>query len=278
MIWRFLDTGGHDGAFNMAVDEALFRRCRAGDCPPVFRVYRWNPWTISLGRMEDAALRLDLAACRKDGVPVVRRPTGGRAVYHAEELTYSFVARHSDLPVDSTIGGTYRFVARALVEALRSLGVPAEIWPRGSGAAQSVWNAAGRGELRRGPCFASVSQYEICVGGKKLVGSAQRRWPEGILQHGSILLGSAHRRIGRYLRGGSSADGEALASRTTSVSEELERPAAAEGLVEQLKEATARIWNVEMEEDRLGPEDLEEVEKLRKLRYEAEGWGLGDPN
>jgi lipoate-protein ligase A len=272
VAWRFLNTGDEQGSFNMATDEALLRECRAGRSTPVLRVYGWKPWTISVGRMENVDVRLDAASCERDGIPVIRRPTGGRAVYHAQEVTYSFAARFADLPVGPTVGDTYRFVAEALVQGLISLGVPAEVWrpgPRG----ERVARVAGDDRSpRRGPCFASVSQYEICVQGRKLVGSAQRRWPDGILQHGSILLGPAHCGIERYLRTGPSRETGSLASLTTNVADVLGREVQPGELVPHLLDAARRVWGMEILEEGLRPEEREHVEQLRAGKYGTEGW------
>jgi lipoate-protein ligase A len=276
MNWRFLDTGTADGSFNMAVDEALVEECRTGRSRPVLRVYRWEPWTLSLGRMEDASRRLDLAACRRDGIPVVRRPTGGRTVFHADELTYSVIARPSDLPVDATVRALYRFVSGALVEALRSLGVPAEVWPPEDGGPRSRLHprecGSGAGALRGHPCFASVSQYEICAEGKKLVGSAQRTWSDVMLQHGSILLGPAHCRIENYQK--EVASPGALAKCTTSVSQILGRPADADGLSRALLAAARRVWNAGVEEGCLSEAELESARMRVDAKYGTDDWNL----
>ncbi len=274
MNWRFLDTGTADGPFNMGVDEALVEECRTGRSQPVLRVYRWKPWTLSLGRMEDASRRLDLAACRRDGIPVVRRPTGGRTVFHSEELTYSVIARPSDLPVDATVRALYRFVSRVLVEALRSLGVPAEIWPPEDGGPRSRLHLRepGPGALRGHPCFASVSQYEICAGGKKLVGSAQRTWSDVMLQHGSILLGPAHCRIEDYQKEVPSPG--MLAKRTTSVSQVLGRPADADGLSRALLTAARSVWDARVEEGCLSETELESARMRVDTKYGTDGWNL----
>jgi lipoate-protein ligase A len=271
--WRFLDTGERDGATNMAVDEALLESCRSGQSPPALRVYRWKPWTLSLGRMEDATRNLDLAALERDGIPLVRRPTGGRAVFHAEEMTYAFAARSTDLPVEATVRDVYRFVSSALVEGLRCLGVPAEVWP-------AVEGAAGRGEgtaapgLRGSPCFASVSQYEICVRGRKLVGSAQRRWPDAVLQHGSILTGPAHSVLEPYLRDRSRVPGGLLTARTTTVGEVLARGIEPGELSDAIRRAAEAAWGVDLVEDALAPGEERRALHLARCKYGTDDWTL----
>lgn len=171
--WRLLQHGPADGVFNMGVDEALLASAIAGVA--TLRFYGWEGHWLSLGY----AQRLDpprVAACRDAGVGVVRRITGGRAVLHGRDLTYCLAAPEAALPPG--LRGSYQLVADALIEGLRSLGVAAERSAAGS-------DAAGAGEL---DCFAVPAEDEICVGGRKLAGSAQRRSQGGVLQHGSIRL------------------------------------------------------------------------------------------
>lgn len=175
MSWRLLDTPPAAGAWNMALDEALAESVAAGG-EPVLRFYRWSPPCLSLGRNQPAAGLYDLDALAARGWDVVRRPTGGRAVLHHRELTYS-----AALP--ATLLGSpreaYTAMNRALVAGLRSLGV----------------DAAVQGETGRrapapslAPCFAEPVAGEVMAAGRKLVGSAQRRMGGVLLQHGSLPL------------------------------------------------------------------------------------------
>jgi lipoate-protein ligase A len=165
----------------MAIDEALWRGRQAGSSPPTLRFFAWAPPTVSLGYGQRLDRHVDVEACRRLGVGVVRRPTGGSAIYHdgpARELTYSVLATAEDLGVSADLLDTYRWIGRALVRGLNALGAGAEMVPTGRG-------------LARDPafCFARTGAYEIEVGGKKLVGSAQRRQGTSFLQHGAVLLG-----------------------------------------------------------------------------------------
>ena len=187
-IWRLLVTEACDGATNMAIDEALWRGRQAGASPPTLRFYGWAPPTVSLGYGQRLDRHVDVEACRRLGVGVVRRPTGGSAIYHdgpERELTYSVSATADDLGVSADLLDTYRWIARALVRGLRALGAAAEMVPTGRG-------------LGRDPafCFARTGAYEIEVAGKKLVGSAQRRQGTSFLQHGAILLAVDPVRLG----------------------------------------------------------------------------------
>lgn len=190
MPWRLLDTGFAGGADNMALDAAL---ARGGSISvPTLRFFRWQPFCISLGYHQDAG-EVDLAKCRAAGFEVARRPTAGRAILHAEELTYSVVipaahAWYDILPLD-----LYRKISEALVAGLTALGVPARFAP-GERLQQD-------GRPLRMSCFASAARNEVIVGGRKIVGSAQRRFREGVLQHGSLLLQDGHEQLPDFLKG-----------------------------------------------------------------------------
>lgn len=176
--WRLLDSGALDGAMNMAADVALMGRARrTGEA--VFRTYTWTGPTLSLGRNQRARDRYDTATLEERSVAVVRRPTGGRAILHWRELTYSVTA-----PTDSlaSAAAMYRSINAILVEALRHLGIDARI-------------ASPPGRERQPdehPCFSEPSAGEVVAdttnGSGKLVGSAQYLEDGVLLQHGSILL------------------------------------------------------------------------------------------
>ena len=164
----------------MAVDHALAACLNPGEA--VLRIYRWSCLTVSFGRNEPARNRYDPAVGRRAGVEFVRRPTGGRAVLHDRELTYAVVLPR---PPRGSLRETYRLINRGLVEALRSLGVPALM-------------SDGRGSptgLDSGPCFDEPARGEITLAGRKLVGSAQARLEGAILQHGSLLIGPGQDRL-----------------------------------------------------------------------------------
>ncbi len=171
--WRlWLDLAGRPGWENMALDQAMLDRAGRGET--WLRLYRWAPHCLSFGRHEPALRRYDRARIESLGLDVVRRPTGGRAVWHAEELTYAIAA-----PADE-LGGlrqAYHEIHAMLLDGFVRLGIAGELAPAG----RPVGPAAGA-------CFASPAGGEIMVGGRKAVGSAQLREGAGLLQHGSILL------------------------------------------------------------------------------------------
>ncbi len=165
------------GPMNMAVDEAIMLAVAGGQVPPTIRFYRWSPPAISLGYFQSLEKEVDIVACEKAGVDVVRRLTGGRAVLHQDELTYSLVAPENNEKVAGSILESYLSISRGLVRGLNALGVEAEL-------AEGKKHA----EFGSAACFDAPSWYEMAVDGKKLVGSAQTRRNRCILQHGSLLV------------------------------------------------------------------------------------------
>ncbi len=174
LTWRYLVSPPGDGAANMAWDQALMARARrTGEA--VLRVYGWRAPTLSLGRNQTARGAYDLDRAAALGVGFVRRPTGGRALLHHREVTYSVTAPES---FDPTLRGAYARINDLLLDALRSLGVAADL-------AQVPGRTLPPGLA---PCFDQPAAGEIVVRGRKLVGSAQWRHDGSLLQHGSILL------------------------------------------------------------------------------------------
>jgi lipoate-protein ligase A len=191
--WRFLDTGVNTGLLNMETDEALAMDLLRGTGGRTLRVFRWSPWAVSLGHNQRTE-EIDANRCAEAGIDIVRRPTGGRAILHAEELTYSVV-----MPAGSRgVNNVYNDISRALLEGLRAFGVDAG-FQRSQPDFRNIYRTAGSI-----PCFSSSARYEIEINGRKLVGSAQRRYALGresvVLQHGSILCGPAHIRLADFLR------------------------------------------------------------------------------
>jgi lipoate-protein ligase A len=231
----------------MARDHALALTLRPGAA--VLRLYGWERPTLSLGRNEPALGRYDRAAAAERGIDVVRRPTGGRAVLHWRELTYAVIAPAGAL------GGprrAYRLIHQLLAQALASVGVPVEI----------AAEPARPTPVDAGPCFRAPAPGEIVVGGRKLVGSAQLRVGDVLLQHGSILL-SDDQGLLRAL-GGRGADG---ADRPAAVSDLLRRhpePGELEG-------ALVRAFGLE-ETCTAGGASTSPLEAELTERYRAEAW------
>ena len=194
-MFRILNTFQKSGAWHMAFDEVLIRRVDAGLSEPCIRFYTWSPWCITLGSFQAAEEQLQLDRVQAAGYDVVKRPTGGRAVFHAEELTYSICAPKSIAPWGKTLGMTYDWIAAQLLAGLARVGFTGSL-QRGDSSALEITSDR---HLAKPPCFSSASRAEIVWEGRKLVGSAQRRSRNTFLQHGSILLGHAHRDLVNFL-------------------------------------------------------------------------------
>ncbi|MFN2565204.1 MAG: biotin/lipoate A/B protein ligase family protein [Gemmatimonadaceae bacterium] len=184
--WRLLLTDPASGPENMALDEALMARARStGEW--VFRVYSWVGPTLSVGRHQNASAAYDRAALARAGVAVVRRPTGGRAILHEREVTYSVTAPAAGA---GALGESYQRINRLLIDGLRALGADVEIAP----------TSTRMPGLDLSPCFERPAPGELVAGGRKLAGSAQWRDNGALLQHGSILVDGDQAPVSSLLR------------------------------------------------------------------------------
>jgi len=180
MNWRLIFDGNLPGALNMARDVAILEAVSAGESPPTLRLYGWGPPCLTIGQHQGLDA-VDLDFCRREGIDVARRPTGGRALLHHLELTYSVVAPLGTPPLPTSLQTAYRLICGGLVKACRALGIDAEL-------------TGGEVNLRLPnptstvPCFEAPAEGEVVVGDRKLIGSAMRVHAGCILQHGAILL------------------------------------------------------------------------------------------
>jgi lipoate-protein ligase A len=201
MNWRLLDSGPNIGAYNMAVDEELLARAQAGETTPMLRLYTWRPPAVSLGRFQKLGAAVNAEACRRRGIDIVRRITGGRAVLHNKELTYSIITRTDNPLFPANVHGAYKIIAAGLLQGLGNLGIPAEMVSRSSRHAVLV-----KKDPKDAACFSTPSWYELLVHDRKIVGSAQRRLSGAFLQHGSVLLDYDPALEAEVIPGGGRAD------------------------------------------------------------------------
>lgn len=183
-VWRFIRSGRGTPEGNMAIDEAMLIALSEGKAPPTVRFYGWNPPTLSIGYFQRAEDEIDLNEVRRRGTGFVRRPTGGRAVLHDRELTYSMVVPEDYPDMPRTVNEAYRVLSEGLVHGFRNLGLRAQMVNLGTEEEKAKY-ASTAGSAA---CFDSPSWYELVVEGRKIAGSAQTRSRGVILQHGSILL------------------------------------------------------------------------------------------
>lgn len=188
--WRLILDPPAAGPWNMAVDEALLEAAGTGKAPTTLRLYAWDPACLSLGFAQPAA-DVDLPALAENGWQLVRRPTGGRAILHTDELTYAVIGPAGEPLLTGTVLESYARLSQALLAALNRLGLPA----RADRDHPSSSPPSSNGPV----CFEVPSHYEITANGKKLIGSAQARRAGGVLQHGTLPLTGDLARITRAL-------------------------------------------------------------------------------
>ena len=272
--WRFLDTGCGDAAYNMAVDEALLLSHEAGQSPPTLRVYTWSSPTLSFGYAQNVEKEVDTTACREHGVTPIRRPTGGRAVLHDEEATYSVVMPLRLGGREASVTEHYRRIGIALEAALRHAGLSVNL------ERPSVLGAATRPASPA--CFAAISRYELSATGRKLVGSAQKRGRRSLLQHGSIPLTMDRNRLFACLRvpvdRREQLLGEAYAS-MVAVNEIAPVPLDVAALQRALRQGFAdRLTDgAGMVAGDLSAAECRLAEELRLTKYGSDAWNLDGP-
>lgn len=263
---RILATPGCSAAWNMAVDEALFNAGGRGPEMMTLRIYSWTPPAVSLGYGQDVEGEIDPRQCDRHGIGLVRRITGGRAVLHDQELTYSLVAQESHPALGSSSGVMIRTVSEALIGTLRQFGIPGELAPEGR------CGMGGKDDV----CFTATGRYEVTVRGKKLAGNAQRRSRGRILQHGSILLGPGHRKLPLLMPGHARARRDAITrllnERTVSVSELIPRAPSFEEWTDCLSRSFLEQLNLEGRMDVLDADERRMAESLVRTRYGSADW------
>ncbi len=191
---RFIIDTPQSAAFNMAADQFLLDQCVNSGTVYV-RFYLWANPTITMGYMQKPAEVLDLRKVDADQISWIKRPTGGRAVLHYKDLTYSCIFPNNLEAMGSTVKQSYRIITECLLKGFLSLGVPCQ-------AHDSYEDYLYLKREVKLPCFLAPNRDEIMVNGKKLVGSAQRRSTKGVLQHGSIPFSDHYRRLPLYLNVG----------------------------------------------------------------------------
>jgi lipoate-protein ligase A len=246
------------GARNMAVDEHLFRLAETS--PRTFlRFYQWARPAASLGYSQDAAAVVDAAFCEANGIDIVRRVTGGKLVLHHREVTYAVASSDTGVFTE-TLRDSYRLISRALMRGLAIMGLEGRM-------AETSPPAYARGTM---PCFAFPARDEIEIGGKKIVGSAQKRTGGVFLQHGSIPLEKDESLLAAVSRPGGSEEGLGM----TSLSEALGRPVDFDAAVGPLVQGFADFFGISFEPYALTPSDREAVRAIELSKYASDGWTL----
>ena len=274
--WRVLDTGASPGPLNMAIDQAILAMHARGESPPTLRLYRWNPPAVSLGYFQRRH-GIDLEACQRLGIDVVRRPTGGRAVLHLNDVTYAIVAGTGD-GMPASVTAAYRLICEGLLAAFRVLGFEAEP------ARQDA------GPPRSDVCFLTSTAGDLLHNGRKFVGSAQTWQGSSMLQHGSIVLEPHTRTLSMLQWSGCSipaAAEDGLEQRMTSVSGILGRVPGPDEMAAAIRHGMARVMGASFMEGQLSAEEwalareitnrhVKEVMCLPGERVQSENEGVRD--
>jgi lipoate-protein ligase A len=272
-IWRLLITPPWDGYLNMAFDELLFEEVKEGLRPPTLRFYEWSGNWISFGYFQSPEKALNLEAAQKLGVKFVRRLTGGRAVVHSEDLTYALVARDAQKEgLGTSLKETYRQIGCALTSGFTRLGLPVGF---------SFGEKSPAPPPREGPiaCFLTLSDYEISFGGKKLVGSAQRREGFSFLQHGSIPLSVRNRKLAERVLTRRKSEANEVAHngapdfspRYATVEEVLGEKIPVDVLSGALRKGFEEVLAIEFEPEQVSARQLDEAGRLAE-KYSSKEW------
>ncbi|MBO8129307.1 MAG: lipoate--protein ligase family protein [Peptococcaceae bacterium] len=250
----------------MAVDEAILIHHSKGDVPPTIRFYGWDPPAVSTGYFQDLQREIDLDACRRLGVGWVRRVTGGRAILHDQEVTYSVVASEDEFLVSGSVLQSYLKISRCLLEGLRILGINATM------------STGRKSDHSSAACFDAPSRYELVVDNRKLIGSAQTRKYGCILQHGSIPIHLNVDKLFSVLKFTNEKLRERLqrdfARKAISLSEAGGRSYGYGEVVRALSRGFAGTFKIVLEEGTLTEEEEETARILMRDKYGTEKWNF----
>jgi lipoate-protein ligase A len=264
-LWRFLITPPARGAWNMAVDESILEHIGRGESPPTLRLYAWTPPCLSLGHAQPFA-DVDMTRLKSRGWEVVRRATGGRAILHTDELTYSVIAPADEPRVVGSVLESYNRLAGALLLAVKSLELPVEM-KEGKANENGSSNPV---------CFEVPSTYEITVNGKKLIGSAQARKKEGVLQHGSLPLTGDLTRICQALvfenESARKNAAKRLLERATTVESALGREVSWETAAQAFVDAFEAQLGLSFERGELSESESRRADELVRGKYDHPSW------
>jgi len=269
--WRFIDFQYHTPAFNMALDEALLQWHSQEQIPPTLRFYGWNPATLSIGYFQKINKEINVKKVREHGFGLVRRLTGGRAVLHDQELTYSVIVSEDHPKMPKAVTEAYRVISQGLLKGFQELGLNAYF---------SVPETKEDLEILKNPrssvCFDAPSWYELVVKGKKIAGSAQTRQKGVILQHGSILLELEEEKLfdlfqypNEQIR---KRMQKSFKNKAVAINDIANRKVALEETREAFKIGFERGLNIKLEPYELTKEETAYVEALARNRYANDAW------
>ncbi|TFB18915.1 lipoate--protein ligase family protein [Filobacillus milosensis] len=266
--WYFINTGTHDAAYNMAFDECLLNWHSKGEIPPVLRFYTWEPAAMSVGYFQKVDGKIHIENVNQHGFDFVRRLTGGRAVLHDHELTYSVVVSEDHSKMPKTVTEAYRVITKGLLEGYRNLGIDADL-------------AVPEGKLQQtgsAVCFDEPSWYELVIGEKKAAGSAQTRKQGVILQHGSVPISMNNDVLfdlfaypNEKVRERAKAK---FQERATTMEAYLGRKLSLEEVEDAFYKGFEKGLDIELKPYELTAEQEQEVQELAREKYVTDEWNL----
>lgn len=244
----------------MALDEAVAAFVRKADVPPTVRLYGWDTASLSLGYFQKTS-GMNADYCALHNIPIVRRPTGGRAILHEKELTYSFSVRTDEPPFSKSLLDSYQQISRVFIRAFKKMHIPAYA---------SQEREQGKVLTRSPLCFRSSSYGEIRIGHKKVVGSAQKRWPHGLLQQGSIPFRMNHGAL-RQIFGQGEAD---ILKNVTAELQEIQPGLSEAALKEAITGSFEQVFGIRLVRSRPTPDETLLAERLEQQKYSQDQWNL----
>ncbi|MFC5404841.1 lipoate--protein ligase family protein [Cohnella soli] len=277
-MWRFVHTGDRSPAENMAIDEAILVAHQEGLVPPTVRFYGWNPATLSIGYFQQASKEVSFEALLEHGLGFVRRATGGRAVLHDRELTYSIVVSENYPGIPTSVAEAYRVLSKGLLNGFRKLGLDAVM----TGTEARSDEEAVAGSPLSAACFDSPSKYELVVEGKKIAGSAQMRSGGVILQHGSILLELDSDQLFDVLHFEEPSDKlrmkKIFERKAVAINDCLRRKSMPPVTIRDLEESFRAGFSEELDTDLTAGEltdyEMELASRLAREKYGSDSWNL----
>ncbi|PYF03481.1 lipoate--protein ligase family protein [Ureibacillus chungkukjangi] len=271
--WYFINSGPCSPSYNMALDEALLDLHSQGETPPVIRFYEWNPATLSIGYFQSAEKDIDLEIIKEQKLGFVRRPTGGRAVLHESELTYSIIVneQYPDMPAGVT--EAYRVLSEGLLLGFQNLGLDAYF---------SIPDTEEKQQDLKKPksavCFDAPSWYELVVEGKKVAGSAQTRQKGVILQHGAILLDLDEEKLLSVFKFSSAEAKEKmrqkLPEKAVAINRLTDKEITISQCIEAFKEGFEQALDIELVPYQLTEEQMQYVKNLEATKYLTDEWNF----
>ena len=264
-IWRLILDRPGDAAWNMASDEAISEACRMRQSPPTLRFYTWKQPAVTIGYFQEAEKQINFAACGEKAIPVVRRVTGGRAVLHGNDLSYSVCCGSPDTVLPDNLRESFMAIGRGFAEGLARLGL--EVAYLTGPVTRAVRSPA---------CFATTARHEMTCGGRKIMGSAQRRWRDGLLQQGSLLFRFDAEAYGKLFRlpkkVGRDRFIQEMRLGTAGLDELVRSPLGFDAVSDQISAGFEKTMGISLRPAGLSWYETERTNELVQSKYSKESW------